>query len=237
MPLFRTYARFYDVDLSELRLPLVEHASLCAFFVRRLKDGARSFAAHADSLPSPADGRMQALDRIEHGSVLQAKGRAYRVDELLAGVGADLDLEGGTAWTIYLSPRDYHRVHCPTDATLTEVRWVPGDLRPVKPSVLASRERVFATNQRAVLRLEGARGPLLLVMVGALNVGRIRVVGVPPEGAVPSGGRAFARGDELARFELGSTVVLIAPPGGPTPAGPAVGDAVRMGQEIGRTNT
>ena len=234
VPVFRSYAALYDVDLDELRLPLVEHASLGAFFVRRLKDGARPFPDDANVLPAPADGRLQALDSVADGALLQAKGRAYRIDELLAGAGEDVALEGGTAWTIYLSPRNYHRVHCPVDATLSSVRWVPGDLRPVKPGTLARTERVFVTNERAVLRLETERGPLFLVMVGALNVGRIRVVGVSPGLDVPGGGRSFARGDELARFELGSTVVLIAPPGTFEPCGPVVGDALHMGQEIGR---
>ncbi len=236
-PLFRAYARLYDVDLSQLRVALEQHASLGAFFVRRLKSGARPFPSDPDALPAPADGRLQALDRIEGGSLLQAKGRAYGLDELLAGEGTQSEFEGGTAWTIYLSPRDYHRVHCPADARLVRVRWVAGERRPVRSGTLARRDRVLSTNERAVLRLETANGPLMLVMVGALNVGRIRVVGVEPGSDAPRGGRAFARGDELARFELGSTVVLIAPPGGPVPAGPGVGQAVRMGEVIGRTVT
>ena len=234
-PLFSGYARLYDVDLSEVRLPLAEHASLAAFFVRRLKVDARSFGGDPAVLPSPADGRIQALGRIEGEALLQAKGRAYPVRELLCGEGDDIDMEGGWAWTIYLSPRDYHRVHAPVDALLSSVRWIPGERRPVKPGVLARRDRVLATNERAVLRLETGRGPLFLVMVGALNVGRIRVVGVHPGGNVLPGGRTLARGEELARFELGSTVVLIAPPGGPEPANgaPDIGAAVRMGQPLG----
>ena len=114
------------------------------------------------------------------------------------------------------------------------MRWIDGGRSSVKPSVLARRERVLVTNERAVLRLATARGPLFLVMVGALNVGGLRVVGVPQGAAPPAAGRCFARGEELARFELGSTVVLIAPPGGPRPSGPAVGASVRMGEPIGR---
>jgi phosphatidylserine decarboxylase len=233
-PLFRAYAACYGVDLGELRLPLAEHPSFAAFFVRRLRPGARPFTEAASELPSPADGRMQAVDRIQAGCVLQAKGRSYAVAELLAGAADGLDLEGGTAWTIYLSPRDYHRVHAPLAGTLAEVRWVGGGRSSVKPAVLARRERVLVTNERAVLRLATARGPLFLVMVGALNVGRIRIVGVPQGAAPAAAGREFARGDELARFELGSTVVLIAPPGGPRPIGPAAGAPVRMGEPIGR---
>jgi phosphatidylserine decarboxylase len=233
-PLFRAYAACYGVDLGELRLPLAEHPSFAAFFVRRLRPGARPFTEDASALPSPADGRIQAVDRIAAGSLLQAKGRPYEVGELLAGAQAGVELEGGTAWTIYLSPRDYHRVHAPLDGTLADVRWIGGGRSSVKPGVLERRDRVLATNERAVLRLATARGPLFLVMVGALNVGRIRIVGVPEGSAFP--GRKFARGDELARFELGSTVVLIAPPGGPRPVGPAAGAAVRMGEAIGRWN-
>ena len=235
-PILGGYARLFDVDLSEVRLPLAEHPSLAAFFVRRLKAGARSFPADPAVLPSPADGRVQAAGRIERDALLQAKGHSYSVTELLAGAARDVQLEGGWAWTIYLSPRDYHRVHAPVDARLVDVRWVPGGRLPVKPSVLERRDRVFATNERAVLRLETERAPLFLVMVGALNVSRIRVVGVAPGEGAPAGGRAFARGDELARFELGSTVILIAPAGGPEPArGEAtrVGKAVRMGDALG----
>jgi phosphatidylserine decarboxylase len=243
-PLFRAFSALYGIDLSELRLPLGEHPSFGAFFVRRLRPGARPFPEDAALLPSPADGTLQAVDAVEGGRLLQAKGRRYSVAEL---VGEDAaELEGGTAWTIYLSPRDYHRVHAPCDCTLEQVRWIGGDRRPVKPAVLARRERVLAANERAVLRLATPRGPLLLVMVGALNVGRIRVVGLA-SGEPHAGGRSFARGDELARFELGSTVVLIAPPGGPRPAGAAsagapnagaggagAGASVRMGEPIGR---
>ena len=236
-PVFRCYARLYRVDLDELRLGLAEHASLGAFFVRRLVDGARPFPTGDERervLPSPADGRMQAIGLIEKGSLLQAKGRPYSVAELLSGLSNDVELEGACAWTIYLSPRDYHRVHAPVDARLTAVRWVPGGRLSVDPKVLAKRDRVFATNERAVLRLDTARGPYFLVMVGALNVGRIRVVGVAPGTKVDGGERAFAMGDELARFELGSTVVLIAPPGVGEPEGPSEGAPVRMGEPIGR---
>ncbi len=212
-PLFRAYSRAYGVDLAEVRLELAEHPSFAAFFVRRLRDGARRWNAAPGVLPSPCDGTVQAFDRIEKGTILQAKGRPYEVRELLGGVGEDIELEGGTSWTIYLSPRDYHRVHCPLDAELVEARWLPGARHSVAPKVLLARPKVFSINERVVMRLEGADGPLLLVMVGALNVGRIRVVGVDAEQSGPlAEPRRLALGDELARFELGSTVVLVAPP-------------------------
>jgi phosphatidylserine decarboxylase len=235
-PLYRAFSRLYGLDLSEVRLALDGHASFSAFFVRQLVDGARPGPDAPDALASPVDGTVQAVDRVREGSLLQAKGRPYPVRELLAGVGEDLELEGGTAWTVYLSPRDYHRVHAPATAALTEVAWVPGALHSVAPRVLASRARVLSINERAVLRLETAAGPLLLVLVGALNVGRLRVVGVEPGHRGPlASTRRLERLDELGRFELGSTIVLVAPPGVAT-AAPELepGRPLRMGEAIGR---
>ena len=234
-PLFRWYARRYGVNLDELRLPLAEHASLGAFFVRRLRVDARPFPAETRVFPAPCDGVLQACEALRDGTLLQAKGRPYAVDELLGIPGAGNALEGGHAWTIYLSPRDYHRVHAPLDGRLTQARWIGGARYSVAPAVLSRRAKVLSVNERAVLRIECAFGPLYLVMVGALNVGRIRVVGVEPQAnAELVLTRDLARGEELARFELGSTVVLLAPPGGPRPLRELrLGSSVRMGQPIG----
>ena len=238
---YRTYALITGADPSEAQLPLKGYTSLGAFFVRRLKPGARPLDDRTDRVLSPADGRLQALDSIHGDTLLQAKGREYSARELLAGAdengdaGADdrVDLSGASAWTIYLGPKDYHRVHTPIAGRLVDVRWVPGDRRSVAPSVLERKGRVFATNERAVLRLESAQGPYFLVMVGALNVGRIRVIGVEP-GAPPVAPRTFERGDELARFEMGSTVVVVVPGGWARPlAGLAPGAPMRLGCEIG----
>jgi phosphatidylserine decarboxylase len=179
---------------------------------------------------------VQAVDPVTEGSVLQAKGRPYTLAELCGGADAARDHDGGHAWTIYLSPRDYHRVHAPEDGELFEVRWIPGARWSVAPKVLARRPKVLSINERAVLRFRSARGPWTLVMVGALNVGRIRVVGVAPQATGPAtGARRFERGEELARFEMGSTVVLLFPPGTAEPlAGLAPGAHVRLGQPIGR---
>lgn len=233
-PIYRAYSACYGVDLDELRLDLAAHPSMAAFFVRRLKEGARVFPEDPQVLPSPADGRVQTIDRIQDGTILQAKGQPYPVAELLAGADEGLDLEGGWAWTVYLSPRDYHRVHAPEDCELEHVSWAQGSRYSVAPKVLQKRPGVLCGNERAVLRLSTPRGPLLLVMVGALNVGRIRVVGVPQGQSRAPAPKSFARGGELARFEMGSTIVLIAPPGGPEPLpGLSPGDPVRMGMPLG----
>jgi len=232
---YKGYARFCGADLSESRGPLEIYPSLSAFFVRRLVDGARPIAGGADQIACPVDGTVQAVGPVHEGSTLQAKGRGYGVRELLAGVGADVELEGGHAWTVYLSPRDYHRIHAPEDCALEEVAWVPGTRYSVAPKVLDRRD-VLAVNERVVLRLETERGPLLLVLVGALNVGRMRVIGVEPTPRRPvEPPKPFGRGEELARFEMGSTIVLLSPAGGLQPIdGLGEGDTVKMGAPLAR---
>lgn len=238
----RRFARILGADLSEVRPPLEAYPTLGAFFVRRLVDGARPFESDPDVLPAPCDGRLLTAETISDGQLLQAKGLAYRADELvgslhLGGDGLDpLELEGARAFTIYLGPHDYHRIHCPLDARLERVRWLGGARFSVAPDVLARRGRVFVQNERAVLRLASARGPFLLVLVGALNVGRIRVVGVERGAAEPSRRDPhFARGEELARFEMGSTVIVIWPGPAPEPLpGLEPGATVRMGRPLAR---
>ncbi len=223
-PIYTSYARMTGADLSEVAAPLRDHRSMTEFFVRTLKDGARPIDADPSAIASPADGRIQAVGRVERGSLLQAKGRPYSLAELLGSEADARACDGGCAWTIYLSPRDYHRVHAPEAGILREVRRLGSARYSVAPKVVA-RRLVFPVNERAVLKLETARGMLWLVMVGALNVGRIRVVET---------GSRVARGGEIARFEMGSTVVLVAPTGAATPRpGMAEGDAIRLGRPIG----
>jgi phosphatidylserine decarboxylase len=230
-PVYGAYCAFTGADASEAERPLADYPSLGAFFVRRLRPGARPLDPATDALLSPCDGTVQTLGVVEGGMLLQAKGRAYPLTELLARAAEPAALEGGRFWTIYLSPRDYHRIHAPFAARLTEVRRVPGEHYSVAPKVLSRRARVLSVNERAVLRLETTPGPCFLVMVGAQNVSRI---GVEGEDVAPSDPRSFARGDELARFEMGSTVVLITPPGfAEPPDGLAPGDGLRLGQRIG----
>lgn len=237
-PVYGTYARLTGADPGEAQLPLAGYPSLGAFFVRRLRDGARPLEEDPRALLAPCDGVLQALDRIEpdgpgRGTLLQAKGRRYAVEELLASAAGAAELAAGFAWTIYLGPRDYHRVHAPFECTLSEVRWVPGTRYSVNPRVLARRDGVLAGNERAVLRLETPSGAWFLVMVGALNVGRIRVLGVDRDRS-PARPLAFARGEELARFEMGSTVVLVAPPGAAVPQADLYpGRGLRLGRQIG----
>jgi len=234
-PIYRGYALLTGANLAETRPPLSGYASLGAFFVRRLINGARTINPDQGLMVSPVDGAVQHIGPIEGTSMLQAKGHAYSVRDLLDGVGADVDLDGGQAWTLYLSPKDYHRIHAPEAGKLTEVRWVSGARYSVNPAVLA-RRIVFPINDRCCLRLETERGPILMVFVGAVNVGRIRVVGVEPqEGPQLDKPRTYERGEELGRFEMGSTVILVTPPGFAAPSPTlAPHSSVRLGQSIGR---
>jgi phosphatidylserine decarboxylase len=238
-PVYRGYARFTGADLTEMESPLAEHASLSEFFVRRLRDGARPIDAGADAIVSPCDGTVQSSGPVARGSLLQAKGRSYRLAELLASEEDAAACEGGFQWTIYLSPRDYHRVHAPETCELASVRRIPGARFSVAPSVLDAR-LVLPINERAVFRLETSRGILWMVMVGATNVGRIRIVGegdLAPElapGLTPGPApRRFRRGEEVARFEMGSTVVLVAArEAAESLASIVPGASVRLGQRI-----
>ena len=233
-PVYRAYSRLTGADLGEVRLPLDGFASLGQFFVRELSEGARPFSTERADLCSPVDGTIQSLGRVDAGSLLQAKGRTYPLRDLLGGVADRSELDGGFAWTIYLSPRDYHRIHAPESCRLVAAQWVPGTRYSVAPKVL-DRRLVLSINERAVLELDCEHGRLFLVLVGALNVGRIRVVGVDPAHAGPlRPPRAFARGAELARFEMGSTIVLVTPPGCAAPlSGLAPGRHVRLGEPNG----
>ena len=230
----RTFARIVGADLDEARLRPRDYPSLGAFFVRELKTGARVFPTDLAEFGSPADGRLISAEYVHSDTLLQAKGQPYSAAELLGPAGEGVELEGALALNIYLSPSDYHRVHSPLDARLTAASWLGAARYSVAPKETARRPRVFVSNERVALRLEDDAGPCFLVLVGALNVGRMRVVGVE-QGAAPTQGAAVERGAELGRFEMGSTVVILLPrlPGRPAPEplpGLHLGAKVQMGQ-------
>ena len=254
---YRAFARAVGANLDEVELELGSYPSLGDFFARKLRHGAREVDAAPGAIISPCDGVVAARGTAAEGALVQAKGRMYRLAELVADAGLAAQLTGGSYATIYLSPRDYHRVHAPADAQIVGYDYLPGALWSVNPRVAARRDGLLARNERVVIRMNaGPLGNVALVMVGAGGVGNIRLApglgmapGLPGVGVNASDSAAWrgareprrvelsgvtvARGDELGTFWLGSTVVLVFEPHKVELAG-EVGDAVRFGQRIGR---
>jgi phosphatidylserine decarboxylase len=243
---YRAFARAVGANLDEVELDLAGYESLGDFFARKLRHGARVIDAAARSIISPCDGVIAARGVASDGTLVQAKGRTYQLAELVADAALAARLTGGAYATIYLSPRDYHRVHIPLDATVLGYDYLPGTLWSVKPRVMEHRDGVLARNERVVFRLDaGPVGHVALVMVGAGGVGNIRVA--PELGGgdtawwrsareprrVELAGVARKRGDELGAFRLGSTVVLVFAPGRAELEG-EIGSALQFGQRIGR---
>ena len=217
----RAYCRAYDVDLSQVAKPITEFPTFNAFFTRALEAKARLVDASADVLVSPADAKLQTAGRIPvNGMLEQIKGCSYRIGALLGDEGEAGCFREGVHATLYLSPRDYHRVHCPVDGQIVSWRHIPGRLFPVNGLAVRHVDGLFTQNERVVVNIESERfGKVALVMVGASNVGRITLsfTGTPgdrrrdtPTLTCPDSPIVVARGDELGQFNLGSTVVLLA---------------------------
>ena len=248
-PVLRTfikaYCRTYHVDLSQVAAPMNTFRTFNAFFTRALVEGARPIDAAADVTVCPADARLQSVGRIPvNGQLEQIKGRTYRIGALLGDEGEASKYRDGAHATLYLSPRDYHRVHSPIDGAITSWRHIPGRLFPVNGLAVRHVDGLFTVNERVVITLESERfGAFALVMVGASNVGRI-TLSFPhsradwnrtrPTLTVPQAPIPVARGDELGCFNLGSTVVLLAANPELSLADVIEGEQVQMGQPLWR---
>jgi phosphatidylserine decarboxylase len=211
------YIKAYRVEMGDVDPVAVPFMSFDAFFTRALKSGSRSISP--DPVVSPADGRVAATGPIDAGSRIFVKGSAYDTGEL---VGDDRDASrytGGSFSVIYLSPRDYHRVHSPVDGRIELVRSLGTDLYPVNPIGERHVPQLFVRNKRVAIVIDTERlGRVTVVMVGAVIVGRISVTAIPAP-SVPTGMHAIEpalevrRGDEIGIFHLGSTAVLLLEPG------------------------
>jgi len=237
-PLIRLFNAIYSVDLADAqRRSFDEYATFNDFFTRALAASARPLAPEP-ALLAPADGTLSQLGAIEAGRLLQAKGIRYELASLLCDPLAARTFDGGWFATIYLAPSDYHRVHAPLSGTLVQTVAVPGQLFSVNAATASSIERLFCRNERLVMRFETPHGPYALVMVGALLVASIEAAFDAPrspyrEQCTATHERAFARGDEVGRFLLGSTVIVVVPRGMVTPSATrAVGSRVRMGDAL-----
>jgi phosphatidylserine decarboxylase len=220
--LIRLAVAKFQINVGEAADPELEHyPSFNAFFTRALKPGARLADPDPDTLLMPADGRMSQCGRIETGRIFQAKGQSFSAAELLGDTAAALPYVDGWFANIYLSPRDYHRVHMPWSGTLVETLHVPGRLFSVAPWAVRAIPRLFARNERLVCHFETDLGPMCMVMVGALLVSGVETVwngvNIPAYASRPwrldFRGRniRLERLGEMARFNYGSTVIVLFP--------------------------
>ena len=222
--LITQFAKHFDVDMSEAVEPEpTAYENFNAFFTRALVDNARPIDASDMALVCPADGAISQLGPIEGGRIFQAKNQFFNTMELLGGDSARAEqfLDGEFA-TIYLSPRDYHRVHMPCAGTLTAQTYVPGDLFSVNQVTAENVPRLFARNERLVCYFDTEFGPMAMILVGALIVAGIETTWsgqVAPPTREPKtvdfqntpAGVSLERGEEMGRFKLGSTVILLFP--------------------------
>lgn len=236
-------ARF-GVDMDEATNPDPRaYPSFNVFFTRELRPGARTPDPDPRALVMPADGRISQCGKIEAGRIFQAKGQSFTVEELLGDAASAKPYADGLFATVYLSPRDYHRVHMPYTGRLVETVHVPGRLFSVGTDAVASVPRLFARNERLVCHFETEFGPMVQVMVGALLVSGIETVWSGVE--IPAYGDRISRKDwrgrdvtlgkfdEMARFNYGSTVIVLLPPDVAELApGLAAETPVRLGQRL-----
>ena len=243
--LIRTIVKHYNVNLDEAETAdFAAYPNFNAFFTRALKTGARPIDADHDAVLCPADGRISQAGPIEQGRIFQAKGFDFGTGELLGDDARAAVYHDGTFVTVYLSPRDYHRVHIPLAGELVETVHIPGRIFSVAPFAIASIPRLFARNERLVCHFDSALGPFAVVLVGAMLVSGIATVWggveIPPyaHSVVQRNWRGrgiwLKRGAELGRFEMGSTVIVLLPAklGRFSPQLQAE-QAVKVGQKVG----
>ena len=224
-PVIRLFIRLYEVNMDEaLQEDPRAYSNFNAFFTRALKADARPIVGDNQAIVCPADGRISQLGAIRDGRIIQAKNHDFSVLELFADSNRrGAPFHQGTFCTIYLSPRDYHRVHMPVAGQLREMIYVPGRLVTVSTLATQTIPHLFARNERVVTIFETQRGPMAVVLIGALNVGAIETAWaglITP----PKGNRVYSidyanidhpvkleRGQELGRFNMGSTVIVLFP--------------------------
>ena len=235
------FVQRYRVNMAEAANPdIASYTSFNDFFTRALKPGARPLAQA--ELICPVDGAISQFGRIEGSQIFQAKGHHYSSTALVGGDAAlARQFDDGYFATLYLSPRDYHRIHMPCDGVLRRMIYVPGELFSVNPTTARGVPGLFARNERVVCVFEGARGPFVLVLVGATIVGSMEtvwhgVVNAKRTGQVgdwryEDGSKLIKQGEEMGRFLLGSTVVMLFPKA-PLQFNPAwqPGGAIRLGE-------
>lgn len=246
-PIIGGFASMMGIDTAEADSDVADYRSLNAFFARRLKPGSRDWPMDDTVIASPVDGVIGQHGTVRGDRLIQAKGRDYSAAELLAGSGDAARFDGGQFVTIYLSPRHYHRIHAPCGGAIHSAYHVPGALLPVNAPGVMHIPDLFPRSERVICNIDGSLGRVVVVAVGAYNVGRISTAFDPawagPNGSVANrkGVSANSRsydpphrveqGDEIMAFHLGSTVVMLVEPG-PAPLAPEPGTEIRLGQPL-----
>ncbi len=244
--LISAFVRLYGVDLDEVSREVPDaFPSFNDFFIRELKGDVRPIDSRPMSIVSPVDGIVTQAGQLQADSIFQAKGRHYSLDDLLA---ADLDdaraFRDGSYATIYLAPYNYHRVHAPLAGELMAAHYVPGDLFSVNAATVLHIAGLFHRNERLILHIATARGPMALIFVGALNVGSIstrwggeirpRKSGVVEMLDTSAHPRRIEKGELLGWFNMGSTVIVLLPRGVcDWRRDLTAGTTLRMGESIG----
>ncbi|WP_019935295.1 archaetidylserine decarboxylase [Oceanimonas smirnovii] len=246
--LIKQFIRRYKVDMSEAAYSELEHyKSFNEFFTRPLKEDARPLVPGDEVLAMPVDGAISQLAPIEQGRIIQAKGHDFSARTLLGGDKAlAAPFMNGDFATIYLAPKDYHRIHMPLDGVLKTMVYVPGELFSVNPLTASRVPELFARNERVACIFDTSAGPMAMVLVGATIVASIETVWAgtvtPPPGKRvqrwdynADTAPRLAKGDEMGRFKLGSTVVCLFGPDAVTLSETLTpGTSTRMGTEFGR---
>lgn len=220
--LIKRFIDHYDVDMSQaLESDPHSYPHFNAFFTRALKEDARPIDADTHTIVCPADGAISQLGDIKNGRIFQAKGQSYSLLELIGGDEEHAKLfENGKFATIYLSPRDYHRVHMPLDGKLQTMTYIPGDLFSVNTTTAENVPRLFSRNERAVCLFETDMGPMAVILVGAMIVAGIETVWAGQVTPIKREIRTqhymaspkpitLKKGEEMGRFKLGSTAIVL----------------------------
>lgn len=243
----RIYTQLHEVKLEEAVITdKYSYETLNTFFTRALKPEARPLDDNLENWLCPVDGTVSQAGSINNGRIFQAKGRDYTLMELLGGDASQIQaFNNGRFATLYLSPRDYHRIHMPVDAELKHMTYIPGRLFSVASYTVKAIPRLFARNERVVCEFKTRSGPMVMVFVGAINVSATETVwhglvtnsgGIKKYDYAP-GDVVLQRGDEAGRFNLGSTVILITTENFELDASIVAGETVFMGRKIGRPVT
>ncbi|TRY31811.1 archaetidylserine decarboxylase [Aliiglaciecola sp. M165] len=243
--LIKLFIKQYDVDMSEAKNPdPAYYRTFNEFFTRELKDGVRPICSEQNQLAMSVDGTVSQIGDIDFDTIFQAKGHDFSLTTLLGG-NPDLaePFKGGKFATIYLSPKDYHRIHMPMDGVLTDMVYVPGDLFSVNPLTTENVPGLFARNERVVCIFDSPKGKFSIVLVGATIVASIETIWAgtvtPPAGKNVQHWRypadsentvSLKKGEEMGLFKLGSTIVACFEPGMVEFNGQQSGDVTRLGE-------